>query len=289
MSARWPDRPSRASAARCSPAASRSSPRCSKRSGSNGWTSPMARCATACCTTCVGRFTDEDSRERTVRAMQRAITSMLEQARARREDGARHSCARCGGLAARGSARRADCSNGRRGCTRSDSTSRIAATTAMARICSRTPTCRAFRARNSGCSRASSAGTGASSRSRAHELMPPWDRRALLSDRAAAPGRDAAPRPWHHAAAAAASSLRGGRRSRCVFRRRWLREHPLTVADLTSEVDLLPGSGFPPEDLQPAGLKVPVTLPARCRRRSVSSNSCLGDHDRLVARRAACT
>ena len=57
--------------------------------------------------------------------------------------------------------------SGRRGCTRSASTSRTAAITGTAPTCSRTRTCPVSRARSSCCSRAWSVRTGASSRSKA--------------------------------------------------------------------------------------------------------------------------
>jgi exopolyphosphatase/guanosine-5'-triphosphate,3'-diphosphate pyrophosphatase len=90
----------------------------------------------------VGRFTEEDARERTVRAMQQryhvghgswTIPSWT-----------------C-------------CSPGQRGCMKSAWTSRTAGITATARICSITPTCLDSRAKSSACSRPWSAGTGASS------------------------------------------------------------------------------------------------------------------------------
>ncbi len=99
----------------------------------------------------VGRLTDEDARERTVRAMQRRYHVDIAQAErveatAHRIPGTRH--------AKRGSSPirwRTWASNGARGCTRWDSTSPTTAITGTARISPRTRICRDSRARSSGC------------------------------------------------------------------------------------------------------------------------------------------
>ena len=53
------------------PAGSRYCSRSSRASASSGCGSPKARCARGCCTIWSGRFTDEDARVRSVRAMER--------------------------------------------------------------------------------------------------------------------------------------------------------------------------------------------------------------------------
>ena len=126
----------------------------------------------------VGRFTDEDARVRSVRAMEQryhvdalqadrveaTAVQLLEQVESDGGSRIRSPNRRCAG---------------RRGCTRSGSTSPTRNITATAPICSSTPTCRAFRARSSCCSRRWSAATAASCRSSALEdLVPPWDRHA---------------------------------------------------------------------------------------------------------------
>jgi exopolyphosphatase/guanosine-5'-triphosphate,3'-diphosphate pyrophosphatase len=75
------------------------------------------------------------------------------------------------------------------------------------------------------------------------QLLPPWDRRvlpltvllrlAVLLHR----GRGRAPLPEISLAAR-------GRTLEMRFPVRWLRGHPLTVADLSQEIDLLAAAGF---------------------------------------------
>ena len=85
----------------------------------------------------LGRFTDEDARERSVRAMQGRYHVDLAQAERVEATAlafsARRSTRR---VAARRAARASSCCAGPRGCTRSASTSRIRTITATARICS---------------------------------------------------------------------------------------------------------------------------------------------------------
>ena len=124
----------------------------------------------------LGRYTDEDARERTCAAMQGRYHVDL--AQAERVEATALGFLRAGARDAGSSTSRSRNSScaGPRGCTRSGSTSRTRATTGTAPICSRTPTCRASRARSSSCWRSWSAPPAqAATSSRCETLVPPWD------------------------------------------------------------------------------------------------------------------
>ena len=99
----------------------------------------------------IGRYTDEDARERTVRSMQLRYHVDLAQA-ARVEQTALKLLAQVQeSWQLAGSARGARAGAGPAACTRSGSMWRTAATTATAPTCSRMRTCPASRARSSSC------------------------------------------------------------------------------------------------------------------------------------------
>ena len=78
----------------------------------------------------------------------------------------------------------------------------------------------------------------------ADDLMPPWDKRAPGNDPDAAPRRAPASRPQQRRAAGRSGWRRARTRWKCGFRRDWLDDHPLTVADLQVEIEHLKSVGF---------------------------------------------
>jgi exopolyphosphatase/guanosine-5'-triphosphate,3'-diphosphate pyrophosphatase len=191
----------------------------------------------------MGRFTDEDARVRSVRAMEKryhvdslqadrveaTVVALLEQVESEwgLEDPLAESVLR-----------------GRRACTRVGWTSRIPSITGTAPTCCSMPTCRASRARSS---LLLSALVGGHRRQLSFEsledLLPPWDRHAeFLTVICCA---------WRCCCIGAAvrslcrkCSCGEGPQPELELPQRWMKEHPLTLEDLEQERGYLKEAGF---------------------------------------------
>ena len=192
----------------------------------------------------LGRFKREDARERTVRAMQQRYHVDIAQAE-RVEATARNFLEQTRrGLEARRSARAPRPEVG--GATARDRARCLAQRlppprrlSARERATCRVPARGAAAARPAG--RRPSTQARAGGRRGAGTALGPQRR---LSDRAAAPRGAPASGPQLHRASAASSCPPRTRSLEMRFPARWLREHPLTSADLQQEVDYLRLSGF---------------------------------------------
>jgi exopolyphosphatase/guanosine-5'-triphosphate,3'-diphosphate pyrophosphatase len=220
----------------------RSWPRSSACSTSRSCASPKGRCARACCTTWSAAITREDARERTVRSMQRRyhVDCRRPSEWRRRHCNFLSSTRDTWRLGIRSHTWR---SSGRRACTRSGwmSPQRLSP---PRRLSARERRHAGLRARGAAAARAPG------------RLAPPQagSRGARGPGPTVGPARSAPDRAAAAGGAAASGTQRRGaaeHRIGCArrtlelrFPARWLKEHPLTVADLQLEIEFLRPHGI---------------------------------------------
>ena len=193
----------------------------------------------------LGRLTDEDARARSVRAMEARYHVDTAQADRVEADGVAFLAAGARGLGSAGAARGAAPALGGAAARGRSRHLALALPPPRRLPAASTPTCPGFRARNSSCSRHSSAVTGASSTARrTRGAVPPWHLKAefliVLLRLAVLLHRGRGPRSLPEIALRAkGGSLEIG------FPKGWLADQPLTEADLEQEIRICrqPGSG----------------------------------------------